>query len=177
MLIASPLMAAEEAHDAHGVPTKAILFAALNFLLLILILGYFLRKPVKEFFASRAALIKTDIEDSQALKDQAQAKFQEYEQRLKGIEAEMAGLVDELKKDGELEKGRIVQAAKDQAVALQETSERVMSNELKRAKEELKREAMSLAAELAEELVRRNITAEDQKRLVQTYIDKMEHLS
>lgn len=177
-LAGSPVLASEgEPGEAHGVPTKAVLFAALNFILLILILAYFLRKPVKEFFASRAAIIKADINDSEALKNQAEEKFHEYERRLKGIEAEMNHLVEELKKDGELEKAKLVQAAKEQAASLQETSERVMSTELKRAKEELKREAVSLAAELAEELIRKNITAEDQKRLVQTYIDKMEHLS
>jgi hypothetical protein len=34
-----------------------------------------------------------------------------------------------------------------------------------------------LAAQLAEDLLRQNIPPEDQKRLVRSYLEKMEHLS
>jgi len=164
-------------NETHGFPAKAIIFAAINFLLLAVILGYFLRIPIKEFFASRGALIKKDIEDSQAVVDQAEQKYREYEKRLGSIEEEMQALITQLKRDGTLEKDRIVEAAKAQMQALHETSERVMSTELRRAKEELKEEAVQLATQLAEELVRKNITPEDQQRLVKNYMEKMEHLS
>jgi F-type H+-transporting ATPase subunit b len=178
-LVASPLWAAEEGGhgEPEGIPVKAMLFAGINFVLLLLILGYFLRKPMKEFFASRAALIRKDIGESEARKNQAEKKYQDYETRLAHIEKEMNALVNQLKRDGQLEKDRLVQAAQGQMEALQETSRRIMGSELRRAKEELKRETASLAAQLAEDLLRQNITPEDQKRLVKSYLEKMEHLS
>jgi F-type H+-transporting ATPase subunit b len=177
-LVAQPAFAAEAGgHGPGGVPVKALLFAAINFLILLLILGYFLRKPVLEFFASRAVLIRRDIGESEALKNQAEKKYREYESRLGQIEKEMNGLIGQLKQDGELEKGRLVQIAQDQIQALQQTSLRIMGTELKRAKEELKKETVNLAAQLAEDLVRQNITPEDQQRLVKTYLEKMETLS
>lgn len=176
-VMAAPAWAGEaEAHGEGGIPVKAVIYAALNFFLLLIILGYFLRKPIKEFFASRAALIRKDIEESQALRDQAQGKYNEYESRLAHIEKEMQELVAQLKRDGELEQGRLLAAAQGQIQSLQETSERIMQTELKRAKEELKKEAAQLAAQLAEDLVRQNITPEDQRRLVREYLDKMERL-
>jgi F-type H+-transporting ATPase subunit b len=131
------LWAAEEGgHGEHeGVPVKAMIFAGVNFVILLFILGYFLRKPMKEFFASRAALIRKDIGDSEARKDQAEKKYKEYETRLAQIEKEMAALVAELKHDGQLEKERLVETAKYQIEALQQTSERIMGAELRRAKE------------------------------------------
>lgn len=173
----STAWASEGGGEPHGIPTKAIIFAVVNFLILVILLGYLLRKPVKDFFASRAALIKQDIEESQSLRDQATEKFQEYGQRLKNIEAEMEALTAELNQAGELERKRIVQEAHERVTAMKETSERVMAQELIRAKEELKRDAVALAAELAEKLVRENITPEDQKRIVKQYMDRMEHLS
>jgi F-type H+-transporting ATPase subunit b len=177
-LIISPAFAAEGGgHGAQGIPVKAVLFAAINFAILLFILGYFLRKPVKEFFASRAALIRKDIGDSEALKNQAEKKYREYESRLARIEQETGALIGQLKQDGQLEKARLMQTAQDQIQALQATSQRIMGHELQRAKEELKKEAVQLAAQLAEDLVRQNITAEDQRRLVKTYLEKMEGLS
>jgi len=164
-------------HPESGVPGKAMIFAAINLIILLLILGYFLRKPAKEFFASRSALIKRGLEDSQKLREDAQAKYAEYEKRIQGIDEEMQTLIAQLKEDGKLERARIIQEAQDQVVALRSTSERVMKQELRKAKEDLKREAVNLAAELAEELVKKSMTPEDQKRILEQYIDKMEHLS
>lgn len=168
--------AAGDAHDSHGIPTKPLIYAAINFVLLILILSYFLRKPVKEFFATRAALIEKDIEDSQQLAREAKDKFEEYEQRLKNIVSETETLMESLKKDGELEKQRLIESAEQQAQSLKSTSESMMAQELKRAKEELKRESVELAAQMAEELLKKNINAGDQQRLVQDYLKKMEQV-
>ena len=178
-LAASPVWAAEEGgHGEHeGIPVKPLIYAGINFVVLIFILGYFLRKPMKEFFASRAALIRKDIGDSEARKDQAEKKYKEYETRLAQIEKEMGTLVAQLKQDGQLEKERLVETAKFQIESLQQTSKRIMGAELRRAKEELKKETATLAAQLAEDLLRQNITPEDQKRLVKSYLEKMEHLS
>jgi F-type H+-transporting ATPase subunit b len=167
---------AVEGHG-EGIPTKALVFAAVNFFLLIGVLAYFLRKPTKEFFASRSELIKTEIQEVQSLKEEARRKYAEYDARLKGIAVESKALIAELKKDGELERTRIIQEAEAQARSLQEVSSRIMSQEVRRAKEELKREAVALAGELAEELIRKNMTAEDQKRIVNEYLSKMEKIS
>lgn len=163
--------------EEHGFPGKALIFAGINFLIFILILGYFLHKPMKEFFSSRAAVIGKDIHESQNLKQEAEQKYAEYEQRMKSIEAEMQHLITELKKDGQLERDRLLATAEEQAEALKHTSERIMDQELRRAKEELKQEAVQLAAEMAEDLLKKNITAEDQQRIVKQYIHKVEHLS
>lgn len=163
--------------EEHGFPGKALIFAGINFLIFILILGYFLRKPMKEFFRSRAAVIGKDINESQKLKEEAERKYAEYEQRMKGIEAEMQHLITELKSDGQLERDRLLSTAEEQAEALKNTSERIMAQELRRAKEELKQEAVQLAADMAEDLLKKNITAEDQQRIVKQYIHKVEHLS
>ncbi len=165
------------AHEAHGIPSKALIFAGINFLILLFILGYFLRKPVKDFFTSRAALISQDLTESRQIKETAAQKFTEYEQRMHGIEAEMQALVAELKKDGQLERDRMVAVAEEQAASLKETSKRIMTQELRRAKEELKQEAVQLAADMAEDLLKKNITAEDQQRIVRQYISKVEQLS
>ncbi len=163
-------------HD-EGIPTRPILFASINLLLLLGMLLFFLRKPAKDFFASRSALIQKNLEQSQSLKQEAQLNFSEAQSRLNGIEEETRRLVAELKKDGELEKNRLIQEAQEQVKNLQQTGERILAQELRKAKEELKKETIALAAEMAETLVKQNLTPEDQRRLVSQYLGKMENLS
>jgi len=175
LLIPSTVLAATEGHGEGGIPSS-VYYAALNFFILVAILVYFLRKPTKEFFASRATLIRQQISQAQELKEQADKRFADLEQRLQGVEAEGKKLVQELKHDGELEQRRMVQSAQDQAAAMKALSEKVMVQELRKAKEELKREAVALAAEMAEKLIRDNVSAQDQNRLVDDYLNKMERL-
>ncbi|MDL1871987.1 ATP synthase F0 subunit B [Deltaproteobacteria bacterium PRO3] len=174
-LASGPLWAASE--GGHDGPSMALVYWSINFLILAGILLYFLRKPAKDFFASRATLIRTNIQQARDLKANAEKKYAEYEARLKSIEKEMNDLVVSLQKDGELERRRIVETATQQVATLKGNSERMLQQELRKAKEELKREAVNLATELAGELIRKNMTPEDQGRLVEQYLQKMEKLA
>lgn len=167
--------AAGEGGEPHG-PGMAVVYHAINFAILFSLLFYFLRKPTKEFFASRATLIRSNIEEAKQRKEEAAKKYAEYEQRLQSIEGEMQGLITGLQKDGELERKRLLETAEQQAASLQSNSERMLQQELRKAKEDLKREAVGLAGQLAEDLIRQNLTPEDQGRLVGQYLEKMEKL-
>ncbi|HKY63882.1 MAG TPA: ATP synthase F0 subunit B [bacterium] len=177
-LLPSLLLAASEAAEGgeHHGPGMAVVYHAINFAILISVLFYFLRKPVKEFFASRSTLIRSHIDEAKQLKNEAAKKYSEYEQRLKSIEQEMQGLIVSLKQDGELERKRLLETAEQQAQTLRTNSERMLQQELRKAKEDLKREAVGLAGQLAEDLIRQNLTPEDQGRLVGQYLEKMEKL-
>ena len=168
--------ASDASHDA-GVPGKAVVFALINLICLLLILVLVLRKPAKEYFANRAALIRNDLDVSKQLKDAALAKHQEYEAKLQGIREEMQRLIEELRRDGQLERDRIIQEAKEQVDNLTSTSKQVMNQEVLKAKEGLKAEVVQLSADLAEALIKQNITSDDQKRIVDQYLGKMEKLS
>ena len=170
------LAAEAEEHSEGGIP-RALLYAGINFLILVGILVYFLKKPTQEFFASRSTLIRTQLTQAKDLKTSAEHRFAEYEKRLQHVQQERQKLIDELKRDGELERQRIIQSGRDQVTAMQLTSEKVVAQELRKAKEELKREAVNLATELAEKLLREHITAQDQSRLVEDYLQKMESLT
>jgi len=176
LLAAHPAWAEEAAAEAEGIPTSVI-YAIINFVILAGGLFYLLRKPAKEYFASRSALIKTTMDQAGQLKSQAEKKYSEYEKRMKTVDGDMKSLVDQLKTDGELERQKIVEQAQRQAEILKDTSGKILNQELRKAKEDLKREATTLASEMAEKMVRENITAQDQKRIVEQYLQKMEKVS
>jgi len=170
---------AAEAHGAGhetGIPFSVV-FSIINFTILVALLFYFLRKPAKEYFASRATLIRTRIQQAEELKSHAVKKYAEYEGRLKSIDRETQDLIANLKHDGELEKRRLLETAEKQSVQLRETQEKIIGQELRKAKEELKQEAINLASEMAEKLVRENMTPDDQNRLIGEYLERMEKLA
>ncbi len=115
-LLALPLWAAEGGHEEG--PGMSLVYWGINFLILVGGLAFFLRKPVKEFFASRSTLIRKNIEEATQRRANAEQKYAEYEARLKSIEKEMQELIATLKKDGELEKRRLVEQAQHQVANL-----------------------------------------------------------
>ena len=181
-LLSSPLVALAAEHEEHGsghgggIP-HSLIYAAINFTILIILLSYFLRKPAKEFFASRGVLIKKSIDESKDLKINAENKYREYETRLKNIETETQNLINQLKQDGELEKNRLLESAQKQITTLQETHQKILDQELRRAKEELKKQAVAMAANLAEELIKKNISSQDQNKILEQYLNKLENAS
>jgi F-type H+-transporting ATPase subunit b len=166
---------ASEAHGEGGIPFKLV-YAVANFLILLGLLIYFLKKPAKEFFASRATLLKTRMDQAQDLKAQAIQKHAEYESKLKNVQKEMETLVTELKKDGELERQRIIDETRAQLTQSKTTQEKILAQELRKAKEEIKRNSARLTEEIAEKLIKNNITAEDQTKIFEDYLTKLESI-
>ena len=64
------------------------------------------------------------------------------------------------------EKQRLLQDAEETARRIAKDAESIIATELEKAQNELKKETVELALKLAEEILRREIKGDDQKRLV-----------
>jgi F-type H+-transporting ATPase subunit b len=62
------------------------------------------------------------------------------------------------------------------AEKITQEAQNAASNEVAKARIELRREATRIAIEIAEELLTKNITGDDQKRLVNEYMQKVGEL-
>ena len=78
-----------------------------------------------------------------------------------------------IKAQGLAEKERIIEDAKKAAEKMKEDTQARVEQELKKAGNLLRVEAVKLSVEMAEELLRKNITAADHDLLVKDYLDKV----
>jgi F-type H+-transporting ATPase subunit b len=156
---------------------KDFVFPWVNFILLVSLLVYLLRRPLKEFLLTRSKNIAQAIEHSAREKQEAETQALNYQKRLQNIEKEMQDLAESLKKEGELARRRIVEEAGVSAQRLQSTARLIGNQEYLKAKERLKEEAVGLAAEWAEKFVRENIKPQDRERLTEDYLKRLEGLS
>ena len=81
-----------------------------------------------------------------------------------------------IRREGELERERILANAHDMAQKITAEAEKTAESEILRARTELRQEASRLAIVLAEELLKKQITAGDQQRLVNEYVSKVGEL-
>ena len=70
----------------------------------------------------------------------------------------------------------ILTSAKEMATKIEQEADSKAASAVARARLELRAEAARLAVELAEELLSKNVTAADQKRLVDEYMQKVGEL-
>lgn len=145
-----------------------------NFAVFLGILIFVLRKPLSQFWKSRAHQIQFQMDESRNLRVQEEERYGALSRRLKGIETEVKDLVGTLLEEGDLEKSRMVAEAERYATKLKSDGEKIAAQEVRKAREILKEETVRLSVELAEKLIQDKIGSADQKRLAEGYLARLE---
>lgn len=170
--------AAEEggAHQGGGVhvPWGEVIKQAINFLILAGVLFYFLRKPFSSFLKERSELLRKAIDDAAKARAEAAEKLAAIEARTGKLADEIAGMNAKMDVEAAAEAQRLQETAAVEISRIRAQSEFTGEQEVKKAREELRREAALLSARAAEEIVRRTLSPEDQERLVRENIEKIE---
>jgi F-type H+-transporting ATPase subunit b len=161
-------------HGGGGIPWGEVLKQAVNFAILAGVLVYFLRKPVSSFLAERSELLRKAIDDAAKARGEAAEKFAAVEARLAGLSGEIAAMNARMDAEAKAEVEQIRKTYAGEIAGIRAQAEFSGQQELKKAREELRREASELATRAAEELVRRTLSPEDQERLVRENIQKIE---
>lgn len=175
---AAVAFAAEEggAHPGGGVhvPWGEILKQAINFLILAGVLVYFLRKPLSTFLKERSELLRKAIDDAAKAREEAAEKLAAIETRTANLADEIAKMNAKMDAEAAAEARRLQETVTAEISRIRAQSEFTGEQEVKKAREELRREASLLAARSAEEIVRKTLSPTDQERLVRENLDKIE---
>ncbi len=165
---------AGEAETAEHVGWLAIdTYKVINFAVLVGVLFYLARKPVKEFFSSRIKGIKDELADLEQKKAEAEKILAEYADKIANLDKKSEKIIADYIRQGEDAKKKILAEAEFQAVKLEEMAKRNIEQEFKTAKISLLQDVAERAFERAESLVRESISSEDQDRLVGDYLNKV----
>ena len=178
MVLALPAWAEEpapggEAEADHGekrellAPETAEIVAAIaTFVLLMLILLKFAWKPILKGLQDREATIQKALDDAQKANEDALALLQQYQGQMDGAKAEAAAIADKARKDADLARQRIEDDARTRAEETLERSLKEIEQAKDQALDEILTEVGGIAAEAASRIVRREITAEDNAKIV-----------
>jgi F-type H+-transporting ATPase subunit b len=148
-------------------------YRLLNFAILAGFLWWMSAKKIKEFFVGRRADIKTTLEQALAAKEDAEKKFKEYAAKLEKATEEIDGIAEMIRVQGMAEKEKMIEEAKKAAIKIEEDTKARMEQEFSNARNQLRNEAAQLSIQMAEELLKRNITIQDHEHMVNDYLDKV----
>ena len=145
-----------------------------NFLLLAGVLYWALRGPLSDFLNFRRAEVKDQLDTALEAKTTAEERYAALQARLDDFDAELAELHEQVKTDAAAEHALAIANAERSAKQLEEAAQRTLDEELRRARAELRAEAVDLSVKIAEELLTSNITDADQARLTGDYLSRVE---
>lgn len=156
---------------------RQIYINVFNFIVFASILYFVLKKPVREYLATRRHTLEKAVEKASEDKIAAEAKLRDITVRLSKIETEVARVIHDLKEEGEREREYVIAQANQFSEKWKTDTDRAMAQELRKAQEALRSRTVTLALTLAEKMLREQMTPEDKAKMTQAYIDRLEHLN
>ena len=144
-----------------------------NFAIIVGLLVYFLRKPVRDMFRTRTETIAKAMEESKDARERAVAVLADMERKVREMEAETRTLIAEAQTRGEKDRQALVEDGKRIAKEIQEQVRTGTDIEVQKAKAGLAAEAAVLAVDLAEGKIKSTIGKQDHERIVKEYISKV----
>ena len=158
----------------HGGEWKEWLWKILNFAILVGVLVWFAKKPLQEFLRKRTELIEKTLQEAKEARELAQKALAEVEERLKLKDREIEEIVAHAQQSAKREKDLLVQQGEQMKEKILEQAKNNIDYEVRLAKDSIKAEAVEIALELAEKKLKGKLSSEEQIRLIEESLARME---
>ena len=164
---------AAEGGEGGGRQIWDMVWRIVNFLILVAILWKLLADKIKSYFSDRRIEIAEMIDTADKARNEAEKQFADYQSRLKNIDSDVQEIRDAIMGELEGEKQRIIEEGKVVAERIIEQAKWSAEQEIVKAKNSLRNQVVDMAGDMASGLVTNSMTPEDQKRLIEEYLDKV----
>ena len=145
----------------------------MNFVVLMIILIKFGAKPIGAALSGRRRQVKEDLDALEAKKVEAERSYKEFSTKLASVEKDVDLIVEKAIAQAEIEKVKIIERAEKAAEDIKRQAQMTVANEVIAARRMLKNEIADKAAVMAEALILKNLTEDDQVKIVEDYLDKV----
>jgi F-type H+-transporting ATPase subunit b len=150
------------------------IWTLLIFVLVVVVLGKFAWGPILALLQQREEFIHKSLADAKRDRDEAEARLMEYGAKLQSARAESAALIEDARRDAERLREELRQQAKAQADTMIQNAEKKIQLETARALQQIRHEAVDLSVMIASKLIQRNLSKEDNQRLIDEALKQVE---
>ena len=144
-----------------------------NLFLQLAVVKIFFLDKIKAILDQRREAADKEITDAQAAKAEALVIKETYEQNMKEAKAQASSILERAQKTATVRSEEIIRQANDEAVAIREKASADIAQEKKKAINDAKDEIAGLSLAIAGKVVGRELTADDQSKLIDSFIDEL----
>ena len=153
------------------------IWTIVTFLVLVAILAKFAWKPLLEALESRQALIRKSLEDAGQAKQDLERLTHEAAQIMSKARVDAEAVVARSQGDADRLREEMKQKAKADADVIVKSAQRQIQLETNRALQQIRLEAVDLSVMIASKLIQRNLTKEDNEKLIADALEQVESRS
>jgi F-type H+-transporting ATPase subunit b len=160
----------------RGTTFASAIWVIAIFLIVLAILYPTAWKNVMAGLRAREQKIRNDIAEAEATRSKAEATLREYNTQLASAEQRVREMIASATVDGERVAAQIRTRAESEAQEARERATKEIETAKKQAIAEIYEEAATLATNVAEKILRRNLNPQDQRDLVTRSLDQVQNL-
>jgi F-type H+-transporting ATPase subunit b len=142
------------------------IWTIVTFLLLLTLLAKFAWRPLLQALEARQEAIRKSLDDAQRARQELERINQDSQRILSEARVEADAIVSRSRSDADRLRSELREQARAEAANIVKNAERQIQLETERARQQIRREAADLSVMIAEKLLRRNITKEDNEKLI-----------
>lgn len=150
-----------------------IIWTAITFIALIIILKKVAWKPILEALDQREGAIRESLEKAEKAKDEAQKVLDQNQANLNKAEEESRKIIEQSRSYAEKLKEQMLLETKQQSRKLLEDATAEIERKKDEAFNELKNQIAEIAVNAAEKILNENLNKETQKKIVDKYIGEI----
>ncbi len=150
------------------------IWTILTFLILAGLLAKFAWRPLLQALESRAQSIRQALDDARQAKQELERLHVESAKLLAQARAEAGEIISRSRTDAERFREELKEKARGEAAALMRNAERQIELETTRAVQQIRQEAVDISIDIASKLLQRNVSKEDNERLIEETFKQLE---
>ncbi|MCP3739775.1 F0F1 ATP synthase subunit B [Rossellomorea sp. BNER] len=147
-----------------------ILFQLAMFIVLLALLKKFAWGPLMGIMKQREEHIAGEIKAAELSRTEANQVLEEQRKLLKEARQEAQALIENSKKQGSEQREEIIATARLEAERLKESAKREIETQKDQAVAALREQVASLSVLIASKVIEKELTLEDQQKLINDYI-------
>ena len=149
-----------------------LLWTVVNVLIMYALLRKFLFKPVQDVLDKRQKMVDDELANAQDAKTKAEAALAAANDKLHNVDVEAAARREESAQQAEKQKDQLLAEAQRQADAIVAEGKAAAEAEHARRLRDANAETSALARDMCEKLLARNLTQQDDARLLDDLLQK-----
>ena len=150
------------------------IWTILTFLVLLTLLAKFAWTPLLQALESRQTAIRKSLDDAQQAKQELERLQQESVRIMSQARLEADSIISRSRSDGDALREEMKQKARAEADVIVGGAQRQIQLETRRALEQIRKEAVDLSVMIASKLLQRNITKEDNEKLIDDALKQLD---
>jgi F-type H+-transporting ATPase subunit b len=149
------------------------IWTILTFLVLLALLAKFAWRPLLRALESRQETIRKSLDDAQRARQELERINQESAEIVRKAHADAEAIVSRTRADADRLREELRQAAKTEAAGIIRNAERQIEYETQRALQQIRAEAVDLSVAIASKIIQKNLTREDNERLIEQALSEV----